>query len=142
MRPGLVLLLLLVASVAPAVAATPLAEEDLDQVSAAGFSLSLPFIAPVVITVPTTFVNIPINVNTVIDTNIGVNTAVGVCGYCAGTPGPTVLNSNPLANPLTVNIPQSNTFTPTFNFTPVTTIGVPSLKVTPPTLTVPTITIP
>lgn len=143
MRTGAISLVLLLLLVSPVGAATLLTEDDLDDVSAAGFSWSS-LITPVVITVPTTFINIPINVNTIIDTNIGVNTAVATCGFCPGTPGPTVTNINPMNTTQTVNIPQTNTFTPTFNFAPTTIVGTASWAplITPPTITVPQVSVP
>lgn len=144
MRIGVTALALLLLLVSQVGAATLLTEDDLDDVSAAGFSFSSPVITPVVITVPTTFINIPINVNTIIDTNIGVNTAVATCGFCPGTWGPTVTNVNPMNTTQTVTIPQVNTFTPVFNFTPTTVVATSawSPQFALPTITVPQVSVP
>ena len=127
----------------PASAGTLLSEAEMDHVSAAGFSWFSPFVAPAVLTVPTTLVNIPINVNTIIDTTIGVNTAIGACGYCPGTPGPVVTTSeNPITKNANLQIPQVNTFLPTLSFSPTFNFGSPGSFNVTPTVVVPNVTLP
>ncbi len=147
MRIGaLILLVVVVLGVAPAGAATLLPEEELDRVSAGGFVISTPFVAPVVFAVPITLVNVPVNVNTIVNTNVSINPAIGVCGFCPGGSGPTATSTNPLNNIVTVDIPQVNTFTPSLNFSPSVNIGTrPPFffpAVNTPTVTVPQVSVP
>lgn len=127
MRTALAMTLVVLGLLAgPASAGTLLSDADMDDVSAAGVAPFSPFVAPVVLTVPTTLINIPINVNTIIDTTIGVNTAVGVCGNCLGSAGPSVTAFNPIFDNNNVQIPQFNSFLPFLNFQPSVNVGTPS----------------
>lgn len=127
MRTALAMMLVMLGLLAgPASAGTLLSDVDLDEVSAAGVAPFSPFVAPVVMTVPTTLVNIPVNVNTIIDTTIGVNTAVGVCGVCPGGAGPSVNAWNPIFSNNNVQIPQFNSFLPFVNYQPSVNVGTPA----------------
>lgn len=148
---ALALALLLAPGLVPAESATQLSDVEMDHVSAGGYlpyaSAYFPdfsqFVAPVVFTVPTNFVNIPVNVNTIVDTMITVNVPVAFCGYCPGaTTGPTAVAENPVNKAVFINIPQTNTFAPINSVVPNIQVGSMLPPVVPPPFAFPTVATP
>ena len=102
-------------------AGTVLSDEELDQVSARGVGGFTESVVPTIATiyVPVVVMNTSINYTTVIDMPINVNTTFGICSYCPGGTGPTVIASNPINKDLVVSAPQITTIP--------TTVSVPTV---------------
>ncbi len=150
MRCGVALLVLLLGcGVSSASAEVSLSDEELDQVSAQGFSFT-PFS---VSANTTTNTFIPVSITTIVNTNTitNTNTALQVCTFslCSG-PAPTIVSTNSIPTSPAIASPQVNTFlssvqAPTltnFNFPLVgtSTPEIPSVRV--PAIQVPVIQVP
>jgi len=118
------LVLFLSLLVTSAGAGVALSDEELDQASARGLDGFALNVSPVVVEVPIIVINQPINITTVIDMPVNVNTMLAICSFCPGGKAPTIIANNPIVKDLSVSSPQ---ITPLLTNVSVPTVVSPSV---------------